>query len=820
MTTDPIDVSIVLCLPDQNRSIDAALAVAERASAGSRGEIVVTGLTDEVLAEQLRCRLPGAVILVAAQPISAAEARKRGAAAARGRRLLVVDRDAVVPAAWIDRQEVQAAPAAVTGSPEGSCRPAATSGWRRLLAWLPSTRPARNPWQKPGELPATPAPNLVQQGMDCLTRGDDDGAILHLRQAMADSPQPPPRVFLALANILFRLERLDEAEALYRDLVVRFPNMPQGHAGSARVLLARQTWQAALEAWSDMSERFPEASEASLGMAEALVKLGRFDEAEALLEEAAGRWPEEVSILIARARLTAEMGQHRVACDHWHAALALAPGNLTARAGCVRALIDVIDVEAARRVFDGGGDGPLTPWYRTLLADIHAATFDWPAALDALRSITASAPDDLAVGLREVLFLVRAAGYTCEPSHLDRAVALCVSLVGRFPHSLRAQAALAEGYCMASRDDDAIRVIDRLPQTRITNTDVAKLKAWRLARAGDVAGAKEIWQTIERGHYLPAIHAAPGKLEPLGDRAIEPAPGEVLLFTVIRDEAWRLPWFLATYRKLGVDRFFVVDNGSTDGGAEYLLGQPDVHLFPTVDSYAAAMSGMRWINELVDRFGAGHWCLYVDVDELLVVPGIEDHGLRPLLEVMERKGQEALRAFMLDMHGPTADHRPECRPGDDPLPLFPSFDATHHWFGAVECPYRQTSGGIRRLAGSTCDLTKTPIIRGGRSIRFLSSSHRTTPCVVADVTGALLHFKLAGAPATWTMAAIGDRRPGCVRRHLADSMPGRRGDEARAFMGPTTMRYESSRQLLALGLIECPEDYFACLSATRHDHGA
>ena len=373
---------------------------------------------------------------------------------------------------------------------------------------------------------------------------------------------------------------------------------------------------------------------------------------------------------------------------------------------------------------------------------------------------------------------------------------------------------------MASRDDDAIRVIDRLPQARITNTDVAKLKAWRLARAGDVAGAKEIWQTIERGHYLPAIHAPPGTLEPLGDGAIEPGPGEVLLFTVIRDEAWRLPWFLATYRKLGVDRFFVVDNGSTDGGAEHLLGQPDVHLFPTSASYAAAMSGMRWINELVDRYGAGHWCLYVDVDELLVVPGIEDHGLRPLLDSMERRGQEALRAFMLDMHGPTADHRPECRPGDDPLPLFPLFDATHHPFGAVECPYRQMSGGIRRLAGTTCDLTKTPIIRGGRSIRFLSSSHRTTPGVLADVTGVLLHFKLAGAPATWTMDAIGDRRPGCVRRHLADSMPGRRGDEARAFMGPTTVRYESSRQLLALGLLECPEDFLAGLSQTRHDHGA
>jgi tetratricopeptide (TPR) repeat protein len=392
MPTDLIDVSIVLCATGDGRSIEAALAAAERAIAGSRGEIVVAGLTDAALAEQLRCRVPGAVILVAEQPISAAAARKRGAAAARGKRLLVVDRDAIVPAAWIDRQEVQAAPVAVASSPEGACRPAQATGWRRFLAWLPSTRPARNPLQKPLTLPAAPGPNLIQEGMDCLARGDDDGAILHFRQAMADMPQPPLRVFLALANILFRLERLDEADALYRELAARFPNMHHGHAGSARVLLAHQTWQAAIEAWSDVAERFPEASEARLGMAESLVKLGRFDEAEALLEQAANRWPEEVSILIARARLAAEMGQHRVACDRWQAALELAPGNLTARAGCVRALIDVVDVAAARRVFDAAGDGSLTPWYRSILADIHAASFDWPAALDVFREITTSAP--------------------------------------------------------------------------------------------------------------------------------------------------------------------------------------------------------------------------------------------------------------------------------------------------------------------------------------------------------------------------------------------------------------------------------------------
>ena len=39
---------------------------------------------------------------------------------------------------------------------------------------------------------------------------------------------------------------------------------------------------------------------------------------------------------------------------------------------------------------------------------------------------------------------------------------------------------------------------------------------------------------------------------------------------------------------------------------------------------------------------------------------------------------------------------------------------------------------------------KTPIVRAGRGIQFIASSHFTTPTLVADVTGALLHFKFLG----------------------------------------------------------------------------
>ena len=83
--------------------------------------------------------------------------------------------------------------------------------------------------------------------------------------------------------------------------------------------------------------------------------------------------------------------------------------------------------------------------------------------------------------------------------------------------------------------------------------------------------------------------------------------GAVLTFMTIRNERPRLRYFLKYYRDLGVDHFFVVDNGSTDGGAEYLAGEPDVSLWSTDASYRTSRFGTDWMNWLKFRYAHGHW---------------------------------------------------------------------------------------------------------------------------------------------------------------------------------------------------------------------
>jgi len=641
----------------------------------------------------------------------------------------------------------------------------------------------------------------------CLAAGDEEGAVRHYRQAIAADASPPPWVFAGLANVLLRQERLDDADQAFRSLATRHPQSVHGYIGQARVLQSRQAWQSALDAWEAVAARFPDLLQAFVGRAESLLNMGRFDEAETLLLQAGRAWSDAVSPVTCLARLATAKSEFSQARDRWRNAAERFPDDLFVRAGYVRSLLDVLDVPQSRAVFEAVPESSRNPAYQSVLADIHAASYDWPAALGVLRQVVESAPRDVNLRLKEAWNLRHVSCYIGEPIHVERAVSLCAALVDDFPHSLKARIALAECCVAASRHDDARRVIDGLPGGLETHRQAMELRAWKKCHDGDLAGAKQVWRAIEQCHYLPVVHRPLGSLEQLDGRAPRTSPGEVLLFTVLRNEAGRLPRFFDYYRRLGVDRFFVVDNDSDDGGTDFLLAQHDVHVFRTQDSYAKASSGMRWVNELVERFGNERWCLYVDVDEMLVFPGVENVGLEHLLRYMERKEHEVFCAFMLDMHGPTARHRPDCRPEDDLLPLYPFFDNTYHRAAAVRCPYRHVSGGILRLFRSTWNLSKTPIIRGGRSIRFLSSSHALTPAAVSDVTGVLLHFKMAGAADQWSLSGIGARNPRCVQRHLSYANELQALGQDLDFISESTVRYESSRQLVSLGLMQCPDDF-------------
>jgi hypothetical protein len=124
----------------------------------------------------------------------------------------------------------------------------------------------------------------------------------------------------------------------------------------------------------------------------------------------------------------------------------------------------------------------------------------------------------------------------------------------------------------------------------------------------------------------------------------------ILAFSVLRNEAPRLPYFLAYYRQLGVTHFFFIDNGSTDNFLSLVGDQADCSIWHTTASYKASNFGVYWLNYLLGRYGSGHWCLTLDPDEFLSYPYCDSRSLGELTAYLAQEGKDSLFGIMLDMY--------------------------------------------------------------------------------------------------------------------------------------------------------------------------
>lgn len=248
----------------------------------------------------------------------------------------------------------------------------------------------------------------------------------------------------------------------------------------------------------------------------------------------------------------------------------------------------------------------------------------------------------------------------------------------------------------------------------------------------------------------------------------------ILVFSVMRNEAQRLPYWLEHYRALGVSKFFVIDNGSDDGTLEILLAQPDCIVFENKESYLASRFGIDWINALQDEYGVGHWCMVADVDELFVFSKKFGSTLPELVVKMEEEGAEGVFTIMVDMYSPNSLKDVDYKQGTPFQTQCNAFDARPYFSLPVkECPYINVVGGVRQRMffpefsrRSLVDrvrwkignifkikewmfvrppvVSKVPFIKWRKGCALISSAHTVNPVKLFSARCALLHFKFFG----------------------------------------------------------------------------
>lgn len=282
---------------------------------------------------------------------------------------------------------------------------------------------------------------------------------------------------------------------------------------------------------------------------------------------------------------------------------------------------------------------------------------------------------------------------------------------------------------------------------------------------------------------------ANAELTRIDQRPISDNRQEIRAFMMVWNEQVRLESVLGHYRKLGVDRFFVIDLGSTDGTLDLLAGARDVHVFTTTGD-----ADVTYLNALLDAYGTGHWSLTVDADELFVYPHCEELELPLFCRYLGHVGSQAVGCLSLDMYAASPIGDAVHRPGTPLIDTCRYFDAAPYTMARTDaCPYFEIHGGVRARVfdWSAPDLSpvlsRVPLVRWHAGMQYLRGTGNVTPAAVSNILGALLRFDF-----------LSDY---CARSGVDPAF------SATNLYSERSVKFESSAQLVALNLMTTTRTY-------------
>ncbi|SEN57442.1 Glycosyl transferase family 2 [Pseudorhodobacter antarcticus] len=230
---------------------------------------------------------------------------------------------------------------------------------------------------------------------------------------------------------------------------------------------------------------------------------------------------------------------------------------------------------------------------------------------------------------------------------------------------------------------------------------------------------------------------------------------EVAVIALVKDAAYFMPAFLAHHQRLGVRHIVLIDNGSTDATVAIAQGFADVTVLRNTlpaKQYEIALrvAGARVVQ--------GGWLLFADADELFEAP--LGAPLPQLTAYLNQREFTAMVTQMLDLFAPAPyaqtkgwDYATVIARADryslgqmETLPYHEQTRIDFSWFlDANHGEVALKRGGLRaEVFGEACFLSKHSLVRNIAGVAVMVHPHCASGVRVADVTGLLRHYKLAG----------------------------------------------------------------------------
>ena len=290
---------------------------------------------------------------------------------------------------------------------------------------------------------------------------------------------------------------------------------------------------------------------------------------------------------------------------------------------------------------------------------------------------------------------------------------------------------------------------------------------------------------------------------------------EIRLFSVVRNEGLRLPFFLEYYRKMGVKRFFFIDNNSSDDTVEYLLKQSDVHLFETKQKFILKE---YWLKDLLDDYGTGHWCIAADADEILIYPYYEKVSLQEFCRYLEGKEENAVENLLVDMYSDKPLDEVDYKAGEDLFKYFCYFD-DYSYRRILDIRMNRLIlekmkvwtyfGGTRERVFQCPKIccSKYSLFKHNLDMYPDFGMHGIAGANISSVQGVTLHFKYLNNFKEYVKAEVIREEHFAKAKEYKQYQKSMEEDKIETLFYEKSHKFMGSTQMIELGFMKVPDDF-------------